>query len=240
MKLIRLENAVKAKSCKKCASKHMPSIVVGCSCWKESGTYLFVFGIRMICVLLVLIVMRCMFISYKTRVHKALVSLATGRPNIMSIIIDGMDQSSCTIPHLGSQDTFGNPLKQGMYCQICICMCIHGVSLKDLLAISGITGVKEHGVGVTLYRTVNTVRKGANLTIYCITKQLENFYDRHKCYPDDLYIQADGGAENANKYVLAALELLVVKRVVKKIVFSRLPTGKSNFSSTSSLKKIIT
>jgi len=140
-------------------------------------------------------------LSYKARVYKSLVSLASGKPRIMSIIIDGMDQSTCAVPHLGSQDTFTKPLKQG------------------------ITGVKEHGVGVTLYRTINTVKKGADLTIYCITKQLEKFYDRNKCYPDELYIQADGGAENANKYVLATLELLVAQRVVKKIVFSRLPTG---------------
>jgi hypothetical protein len=38
-------------------------------------------------------------------------------------------------------------------------------------------------------------------------------------------LQVDGGAENANKTVLAYLEWLVVKRVVRKIVYSRLPTG---------------
>lgn len=143
-----------------------------------------------------------LFISYKERVYKALVSLATGQgPKVMSIIIDGMDQTSCAIPHLGSQDTFGLPLKQG------------------------ITGVKAHGVGLTLYRTVNTVRKGADLTIYCVTKQLERYYQSHECYPDELYIQVDGGGENANKFVLAALELLVVQRIVSKVVYSRLPTG---------------
>ena len=120
----------------------------------------------------------------------------------MSIIIDGMDQSSCTIPHLGSQDTFNETLKQGL------------------------TGIKEHGVGVTLYRTVNTVKKGADLTIYCITKQIEAYHLRNKCYPDELYIQVDGGGENANKFFLAALELLVVQRIVGKILYSRLPTGK--------------
>ena len=91
--------------------------------------------------------------------------------------------------------------------------------------MTGITGVKEHGVGVTFYRTVNTVKKGADLTIFCITKQIEKFRNRNGCYPDELYVQVDGGAENANKYVLATLELLVVKRIVNKIVFSRLPTG---------------
>ena len=119
----------------------------------------------------------------------------------MSIIIDGMDQSTCSLPHLGSQDTFTNTVKMG------------------------ITGVKEHGVGLFLYRTVNTVKKGADLTIYCIHAQLEKFYERNGHYPDELYVQVDGGSENANKYVLASLGILVSKGIVKKILYSRLPTG---------------
>ena len=101
----------------------------------------------------------------------------------------------------------------------------HACGFTYNMYCTGITGVKEHGVGITLYRTVNTVKKGADLTIYCITKQLEGFYMRNNYYPDELYVQADGGSENANKYVLGALELLVVQRVVKRVVFSRLPTG---------------
>ena len=81
-----------------------------------------------------------------------------------------------------------------------------------------------------MYRTVNTVKKGADLTIYCITKQLEEFKRRNNNYPDELLVQVDGGSENANQYVLAALELLVVKRVVKRVVYSRLPTGRVNVS----------
>lgn len=73
------------------------------------------------------------------------------RRTIMSIIIDGMDQSHCRIPYLGTQSSFSSPLKQ----------CI--------------TGVNEHGHGLTLYRTVDTVRKGADLTIYCILSQLESW-----------------------------------------------------------------
>lgn len=88
-----------------------------------------------------------------------------------------------------------------------------------------ITGVKEHGVGVTLYRTIDTVHKGANLTIYCILSQLESFKFRHKCYPEKLYVQIDGGSENANQYLLAMMELLVVKRMVRLIYLTRLPTG---------------
>ena len=119
----------------------------------------------------------------------------------MSIIIDGMDQNTCAIPNLGSQHVFTKPVKMG------------------------ITGVKEHGVGLFLYRTVNTVKKGADLTIHCINAQLEKYKERNGCYPDELYVQADGGSENANNCVLAALELMVVKRIVKKVLFSRLPPG---------------
>ena len=44
-------------------------------------------------------------------------------------------------------------------------------------------------------------------------------------YPRKLYLQLDGGAENANKYVLSMLEILVGKRVCQNILYSRLPTG---------------
>lgn len=76
-----------------------------------------------------------------------------------------------------------------------------------------------------LYRTINTVRKGADLTIYCILSQLELYFKRHGRYPEKLYVQVDGGSENANQYVLAAMEMLVVKRMVRAAYFTRLPTG---------------
>jgi hypothetical protein len=40
-----------------------------------------------------------------------------------------------------------------------------------------------------------------------------------------LYLQVDGGSENANKYLLALLELLVSKRMIREIHYTRLPTG---------------
>lgn len=119
----------------------------------------------------------------------------------MSIIIDGMDQSHCKVPYLGTQNSFSSPLKQ----------CI--------------TGVKEHGYGVTLYRTIDTVRKGADLTIFCVLSQIESWKKRYKSYPEELYLQVDGGSENANQYLLSMLELLVVKRMCRLVYYSRLPTG---------------
>jgi hypothetical protein len=88
-----------------------------------------------------------------------------------------------------------------------------------------LTGVKEHGVGVFLYRTINNVTKGADLTIFCILSQLERYKIRNDCYPEELYVQVDGGSENANKYCLAAMELIIAKRMVRVIHYTRLPTG---------------
>lgn len=114
--------------------------------------------------------------------------------------MDGMDQNHCSIRYCGTQQKFSNPLTQA------------------------ILGVKQHGVGLTLYRTINTVKKGANLTIYCLLDQIEKWRQLRKQYPEVLFVQCDGGSENANLYVLAVLELLCVKRFIKKIYFTRLPT----------------
>jgi hypothetical protein len=59
---------------------------------------------------------------------------------VMSIIIDGMDQGHCKVPYLGSADTFGDPLHQS------------------------IIGVKEHGQGFTIFRTVDTISKSADVS----------------------------------------------------------------------------
>jgi hypothetical protein len=120
----------------------------------------------------------------------------------MSIIMDGMDQNHCRVPYLGSQSKFGSPLDQG------------------------ITGIKEHGVGFFIYRTVGNVKnKSADFSIYCILSQLELWLQRHKCFPEELFIQLDGGAENANMKLLAMLEFIVTKRLVRVIQFTRLPVG---------------
>jgi hypothetical protein len=96
--------------------------------------------------------------------------------------------------------------------------------LQDPLSL-GLTGVKIHGYGATFYRTVGTVGKSSNLTIYCLLSELEEWKRRYNNYPEELYVQVDGGSENANKYVLAMLEYLVVQRVCRIIYFTRLPRG---------------
>jgi hypothetical protein len=56
-----------------------------------------------------------------------------------SVIVDIMDQSSCRIPYLGTQDSFDKSLHQI------------------------IVGVNEHGEELALYRTIDTVKNSSNL-----------------------------------------------------------------------------
>jgi hypothetical protein len=139
--------------------------------------------------------------EYKRRASRAMTRENQLNPTVLSMIIDGMDQNHCKVPYMGSQQVFDDPAKQSL------------------------TGVKEHGGGVTFYRTLDTITKGANLTIYIILDRLEKFRTTHGKYPEVLYLQVDGGCENANSHVLSMLELLVVKRMCREVYFTRLPTG---------------
>jgi hypothetical protein len=63
-----------------------------------------------------------------------------------------------------------------------------------------VTGVKEHGYGMHIFPAVDTIRKGANLTMYLIDCVIEDWKQRHGgVYPTKIYCQLDGGSENANK-----------------------------------------
>ena len=138
-------------------------------------------------------------LEYRRRIQEA-VSLS---PNtIMSSIIDGASQNHCTIPHPGENVEFSNGLEQH------------------------IEGVLTHGQGFTIYRSFPTVDADADFSIFCLLSELEKWKDSHQQnFPQIWYIQIDGGSENANKYLLAALEYIVAKRLVQKIVLTRLPVG---------------
>ena len=81
-------------------------------------------------------------------------------------------------------------------------------------------------LGVTFYRTFNNVTKGGDLSAHCFLRELEKWRICHdNKFPEEIFIQVDGGSENANKTILALCEYLVAKRMVKSITYSRLPTG---------------
>jgi hypothetical protein len=73
-----------------------------------------------------------------------------------------------------------------------------------------ITGVEGRGVGVALYRAIDTVHGGADLTVYCILSRLESFEFGRKCCPGGLCVRVGGGSGGAGRCLLAVVELLVV------------------------------
>ena len=80
--------------------------------------------------------------------------------------------------------------------------------------------------GLTLYNTFNNIAKGSDLTTYCILSTIEDWQTRHGGkMPETIYLQIDGGSENANKYVIAMCELMCAKRLAKDIWITRLPVG---------------
>lgn len=117
-----------------------------------------------------------MFIRYINRREEVFSEENIRNPHLLSIIVHIMDQQHCQLPWNGTQSSFGEPLKQK------------------------IVGVKEHGYGVHLFPVIDTDRKKANLMIYIIDTVIEKWKERHNgVYPTKIYLQVDGGSENANK-----------------------------------------
>lgn len=138
-------------------------------------------------------------IQYKRRVYEA---VKVDPQRIMSSITDGASSNHVHIPHVGPNQQMSPAFEQHLQ------------------------GVLNHGRDFVLYRTFPHVPKSADLVIFCLLNELERWYHEHNClFPETWYIQVDGGSENANKYVLACLEYLVTKRMVRKIYLTRLPVG---------------
>jgi len=70
---------------------------------------------------------------------------------VFSVVIDIMESSGYRIPYSSNL----NQLNKSIH--------------------STLVGVIVHGGGMRLYRTTNTVTKGANLIIHCILTELSNF-----------------------------------------------------------------
>jgi hypothetical protein len=119
--------------------------------------------------------------------------------NYMSIILDGMAQNHTVLSYIANMKTFPNPLK--MHLQ----------------------GVLEHGQSFTMYRTFQNLTNDTNLNVHCLLLQLEARIKRYGRLPPTLYIQIDGGSENANKCILAVCEFIVAKKLTSRIHLTRLP-----------------
>lgn len=76
-----------------------------------------------------------------------------------------------------------------------------------------------------MYRTFGNVELDTNPLIQAIFLQIEARLKRYGFLPHTLFLQVDGGSENANRYVLAACEFLVAQKVFKHVWLTRLPVG---------------
>ena len=130
--------------------------------------------------------------------------------------MDGMDQNHSHLPHLGGLKEFSEPLKQHIQG-----VKVHGVG-KDCGSHTSYFSLNHihFFLGITFYQSFENIKNGSNLSIYCLFDTLERWKRQFLSFPEEIYLQLDGGLENANKYMLAACEFLV-----SKIVVSRLPTG---------------
>lgn len=134
------------------------------------------------------------------------IALAVNDPdNYMSLIIDGMARHHCQVPSASNLSSFNNHLDQK------------------------ITGCINHGREFVIFRNYTNLGKtGANLTIHVILTMIERTYLREKRLPGTLFIQIDGGGENANTTLLAFCSLLAVrfKHIgLREVYLTRLPPG---------------
>ncbi|XP_076080822.1 uncharacterized protein LOC143051779 [Mytilus galloprovincialis] len=121
---------------------------------------------------------------------------------VLSIIIDGMDQSKTNIPHF-----------KGWTRPKC-----GAAALK-----THITGCLVHGSQLYLYTDLLQWPHDPNLTITCLVNAITS---NTKVLPPKLYVQCDNcGRENKNKYVIGFLGYLCLSGYIKEAYLSFLLKG---------------
>lgn len=144
-----------------------------------------------------------LYMSERLAYYDRMYSASLSPDSFVGLISDGMAQNHCKLPHLSNLQEFGSPLPQ---------------HLQGIIDAGG----KEF----VIYRTFHTVRLDANAAIHALLLQLEQRRNAvNGKLPNTVYLQVDGGSENANKYMLAICEMLIIRRLCLKVVLTRLPVG---------------
>jgi hypothetical protein len=133
-------------------------------------------------------------LAYRRRILEA---VRDNPDKTASFIVDGASSAYNSLPTFSSTQTF--PAEYQQHIQGVIC----------------------HGYGVTLYRCQETNGKCADIPIYCLSDQIEKWKERKGHYPETIYIQVDGGPDNANETVLGWMEWLAAKRICSKAFYTR-------------------
>jgi hypothetical protein len=123
--------------------------------------------------------------------------------NYLSCIGDGMAQVHNAIPSYSRSGTQTAPMTFDTHFQ----------------------GMITHGKRFTIFRTFGNVGKGTNVAVHAWLRHLEIEYKKNGRLPDTLFIQIDGGGENANEIFPGMAELLVHWGLTKRIIITRLPVG---------------
>jgi len=136
-------------------------------------------------------------IAYAERRNDAIMK----RTRFMSTISDGMAQSHNMLPHFANQNTWNDGLPQHLQ------------------------GILNHSRGMTIYRTFHNINNCANVAMYTFLDMLERVIAAEGKLPDTVYHQIDGGSENTAYAWFALCELIVARRLCKKLVLTRLKVG---------------
>lgn len=136
-------------------------------------------------------------ISYAERRNKAVMM----KSKYMSVIADGMAQGHNMLPHFGNQNTWNDGLPQHLQ------------------------GILNHNRGMSVYRTFHNIKNCANVAIYTFLDMMERVIAEEGKLPDTVFHQIDGGSENTAYAWFALCELIVAKRLCKKLVLTRLKAG---------------
>ena len=120
----------------------------------------------------------------------------------LSLITDGMQQTHCELPYSGNAVPHPNKVKQHLQ------------------------GVTSHYRRTKMYRTLDHVQLGAHACIYTLLLAIEEEFFLNGKLPRIVYIQIDGGSENANWAFLAWMEILIFLRIgAEEILVSRMRSG---------------
>ena len=84
-------------------------------------------------------------------------------------------------------------------------------------------GLLVHGKVFYIFRCFENVKEGFNPAAHAWLCALDFEFRINGRLPDTLYHQIDGGVGNACSLTIALGEFLVHRRLVKKVVFTRLP-----------------
>jgi hypothetical protein len=137
---------------------------------------------------------------YAQRIDEATAAVNSGR--VLSLVMDGMQQTHSELPWFANTLTCGERLKQHLQ------------------------GVTTHGKRSRIYRTFDNFVGATNLAIHTFLLSLWEEYTEKGRLPNVIYIEIDGGAENANQEMKLLCELLIVMDIgVDTIWLIRMPVG---------------